>query len=96
MKKTERSHAEIVIDWFSEGVWGTLLKKDIRLRKLILKGGLSDWLIVISVYIDDEPLVAFVGAPTMLMAIKKLRTELNEDSISWKPDKYAGENVTNP
>lgn len=91
MAKKQRTHEETLMDWFSESVWGTLLKEDIRLRKLIVKGGLADWLIVVSVVRDDEYQVAFIGAPTLMIAIKKLHKELLDGTVSWRLDQYPPE-----
>lgn len=91
MAASDRTTDEVAYDWFGETVWSTLLKEDIKLRKLIVKGGLADWLIVVSVYHEDEYRVGFVGAPTLLDAIKKFRRNLKDGTMVWKEDKFAPE-----
>ncbi len=89
MTKRTRSADEIVIDWLNDGLWNDLLRMDIRLRKVVLKGGFTDWLIVITAIKDDENVVTFIGGGSLLKAARKLNKAMVADTLEWKPDKYA-------
>lgn len=77
------------LEWVSEDLWSTLLLQGTKMRKCILKGGLGDWLCVMSVTIDGQPMVGFVGATTLPALLKKIVREVREETIRWRDDKFA-------
>lgn len=89
MAKRERTSDEIVIDWLNDSLWGEFFEQGIQLKKLIIKGGVADWLIVISAVKDGEAVVAFVGAKSILKAARRLNKLMIADELIWKEDRYA-------
>jgi len=77
------------INWVSEDLWSTLLLQGFKMRKCIIKGGLGDWLCVLSVKVDDDYLVGFVGSSTLQGLCRKLLRQVMDEEINWREDKYA-------
>ncbi len=88
MAKRTKSAAEMRMAWISEDIWFEMRERGKKLRGLSLRGGLGDWLIVIKIYEDDKPYVAFVGGATLEKAIGKLHQALLEGGMKWRPDEY--------
>lgn len=64
-------------------------RQNARVKKMLLKGGFGDWLLVITAKVNGEHMVAFVGAASILGVARKLHQQYANEEIVWKPDQYA-------
>lgn len=89
MTKDARANNDIVLDFMSEQFVYEVMRQDIRVRKMLLKGGFGDWLLVITARKDGEPVVCFVGSSSILGVARKLLKLHQGKKLVWKTDKYA-------
>lgn len=89
MGKKTMSADQRVMEFLSEDLWFELRVKDVRVRKMMLKGGLGDWLLVITAVKDNENVVAFVGSTTITGVARKVHQQFLADEMEWQVDKYA-------
>ncbi len=89
MSKKVKSADQRVMEFLSEDLWFELRVKDVRVRKLMIKGGLGDWLLVIAAVKDGENVVAFVGSSTITGVARKVHQQFLADEMEWQVDRFA-------
>lgn len=89
MTKKNPTANERVLDFLSEEFVYKMMKKDTFVRKMMLKGGFGDWLLIITAKIDGEPKVAFIGGGSILSVARKLHEKFMKDELVWRDDKFA-------
>lgn len=89
MTQKKSSHRMSALDFLSEDLWYELLSQNIRVKKLLLKGGLGDWLLVITAKQDGQHVVAFVGSDSIENVARKTHKLFVDEGFKWQEDKYA-------
>ncbi len=89
MSKKNPTGYESVVTYLSEDLVYELLREGIRVKKLILKGGLGDWLLIITARVEGEAKVAFMGSGSIEGVARKVHKQCLEGEIEWKEDKFA-------
>ena len=77
------------VDFLSDDLVYELLRGDIRVKKLLIKGGFGDWLLVITAKIGAVDKVAFVGSNSLENLARKVHKQFVDDGFEWKDDQYA-------
>lgn len=61
--------------------------KLLKFKAPAVSGG--EWLCIITAWVMDEPVVAFVSGPDFPTTLKVLCTKLTQGSLDWRRDEYS-------
>lgn len=89
MNAKKKSGDAVVLEFLSEDFWFEMMRRNVRVKKMMLRGGAGDWLLIVSAKIDGDPMVAFVGSSSVIGVARKLHRQFVDEEISWQADKYA-------
>lgn len=77
------------VDYLSGELFFMLMSSTLRPKKMVLKGGYGDWLLVITAVKDGQSVVCFVGSNSIINVARKVHQQVVDDTLEWKPDKFA-------
>lgn len=89
MTKKSPTSMERQIIFLSDDFIYEMIHKGIRVTKMMCRGGLGDWLLIVTARIDGESMVLFVGGSDLFAIARKLHEQFVKDELVWTTDKFA-------
>jgi hypothetical protein len=75
-------------DLFTRGVWVQEWPGGVRLQGVSIKVKWGEYLVILKGVSAEGPMVAFMGASSLLKLVDSLGTPQGRDAVRWRPDKF--------